>query len=227
MPCLIEEQRPQAVLPPSAAAPPAVRLVLDAQAGDRSALCTLFERHRRSVFATALRYVRDDGEAQELCQEVFLRVMRKIGQLSNPHCFGAWLHSIAERMALNHAVRRRHLMSLSPELVEQASSLQGSPLGNVLANERRVQVRRGLRRLSALDRRTLLAYYFLGMSVRQMSRRFHVPEGTIKRRLHEARKRLARQLGRMGLPLPVSAQQPRRGRTAGTAACASASVAGC
>ncbi len=220
MSCVIEEKAPQPASRIDPAPPPGVRLVLAAQAGDRNALCTLFERHRRNVFATALRYMHDHGEAQELCQEIFLRVMRKIGQLSNPYCFAAWLHSIAERMALNRAARRRRDVSLSRQLAEQVSSPQGSPLGAVLANERRAQVRRALRKLSPLDRRTLLAFYFLGLSVRQMSRRFEVPEGTIKRRLHEARKRLARQLARLGLGTgkqakPLARNDTHRAESAG------------
>ena len=46
------------------------------------------------------------AEAQELCQDVFLQAMRKIDQLDDPRCFGGWLRSIADRMAINRMMRR-------------------------------------------------------------------------------------------------------------------------
>jgi RNA polymerase sigma-70 factor (ECF subfamily) len=64
----------------------------------------------------------------------------------------------------------------------------------MLDAESRAQVRSGLDQLSELDRTTLMAFYFDGQSLLEMSDQFRTPVGTIKRRLHVARKRLARQL---------------------------------
>jgi RNA polymerase sigma-70 factor (ECF subfamily) len=64
----------------------------------------------------------------------------------------------------------------------------------MLAREREDQVQRGLNRLPDLDRDTLLAFYFRGQSLIEMSDQFQSPVGTIKRRLHVARKRLAKEL---------------------------------
>ena len=68
------------------------------------------------------------------------------------------------------------------------------PLGDALAEERRQQVRSGLERLKTLDRETLVAFYVDGHSLVEMSHNFRSPVGTIKRRLHVARQRLAREL---------------------------------
>jgi len=171
-----------------------IALVQAAQQGDREALAPLFERFRRVVYATAMRSLRNHAEAQELCQEVFCQAMRKIGQLRNPVCFGGWLRSITRRMAINRAVRR------APEVCAEAGrSAPGlvereTPLGEVLARERASQLHKGLSRLGDLDRATLVAFYFRGQSLVEMSHQFRSPVGTIKRRLHVARKRLAREL---------------------------------
>ena len=61
-------------------------------------------------------------------------------------------------------------------------------------SERRSQVRAGLGRLGELDRDTLVAFYVQGQSLVEMSQEFRSPVGTIKRRLHVARKRLAKEL---------------------------------
>ena len=69
-----------------------------------------------------------------------------------------------------------------------------TPLSVVLERERSSQVRAGLRRLRDMDRETLEAFYVEGQSLLEMSERFEAPLGTIKRRLHVARKRLSREV---------------------------------
>ncbi|MFH1266122.1 MAG: sigma-70 family RNA polymerase sigma factor [Planctomycetota bacterium] len=169
-------------------------LVLAAQDGDRYAFEALVERYQRAVYLTVLGRLRNEAEAQELCQEVFLQAMRKIGQLRDPLSFGGWLRSIANRMAINRAVRTRPMARLDCEQSEPRAAGQETPLEEVLAQEQREQVHTGLRRLSELDRATLLAFYFRGRSLVEMSDEFDSPVGTIKRRLHVARKRLAKEL---------------------------------
>jgi RNA polymerase sigma-70 factor (ECF subfamily) len=170
-----------------------VARVRAAQQGDRAAFGELIEQFERAVFGTALKRLRDRGEAQELTQEVFVQALRKIGQLREPECFGGWLRSITNRLAINRQVRRGPVFSAECETLE-AISQDETPLAQVLAAERRRQVRAGLRRLRSLDRQTLVAFYVKGRSLVEMSSEFRSPVGTIKRRLHVARKRLAREL---------------------------------
>ncbi len=169
-------------------------LVRAAQNGDRDAFGRLFEQFQRAVHAIALRRLGNDAEAQEVCQEVFIQAMRKIDQLRDPRCFAGWIRSMASRMSLNRAVRGGPRMPVLSDSFEVAEPDQQTPLGNVLQEESRVQVHRGLDRLSSLDRATLVAFYFDGRSLIEMSNQFRTPVGTIKRRLHVARKRLAREL---------------------------------
>ena len=68
------------------------------------------------------------------------------------------------------------------------------PLDEMLAHERQSHVRTGLKRLRSMDRETLVAFYIKGRSLCEMSNEFGSPIGTIKRRLHVARKRLAEKL---------------------------------
>ncbi len=169
------------------------QLVRAAQQGDRDAFGRLFEQFQRVVCAIAFRRLGNHAEAQEVCQEVFIQAMRKIGQLRDPRCFAGWLRSMANRMSLNRAVRGQRMQPV-PESFEVASAAQQTPLGDMLEQESRAQLHSGLDRLSTLDRATLVAFYFDGRSLNEMSNEFRTPVGTIKRRLHVARKRLARAL---------------------------------
>lgn len=171
------------------------RLALAAQGGDRQAFGALFERFERQVFAIGLRRLGNFAEAQELCQDVFVQAMEKLDQLRTPECFGGWIASIAHRMAVNRAVRHLPMRGAEPGELEAARMDERTPLTNVLAGERNRRVRDGLARLTKLDRQTLEAFYVKGRSLKQMSGDFQAPVGTIKRRLHVARRRLAKEVG--------------------------------
>ena len=171
-----------------------LNLVLAAQAGDRQAFGDLALRYERVVYAIALRRLNNHAEAQEVSQEVFVKALQKLDQLRDPGCFGAWLRSIANRLAINRAVRAAPVFPTEQEALEANCIESETPLAAVLAHERTTQVREGLGRLGELDRATLVAFYMHGQSLVEMSDRFDSPIGTIKRRLHVARKRLAKEL---------------------------------
>ena len=171
-----------------------VALVRKAQTGDRQAFGELFVRFERQVFGDGLRRLRDYNEAQELCQDVFIQAMQKLPQLQVPEAFGGWLRAITHRMAINRIVRRRPDVPTEPESLEARCVDDRSPLMAVLAGERNEQLHAGLKRLRSLDRETLVAFYVHGQSLVEMSDSFDAPLGTIKRRLHMARKRLAKEV---------------------------------
>jgi RNA polymerase sigma-70 factor (ECF subfamily) len=171
-------------------------LVERAQAGDRTAYGELAVRFQPVVYAVAMARLRNPTEAQELTQEVFIHGMQKLDQLRDPHCFAGWLRQITVRMAINRLTRRGPVSSTDQEILQNTAAEAHSPLDNLVRSEQQDELYRGLDRLKDLDRETLMAFYIRGRSLKQMSREFETPVGTIKRRLHVARNRLRKQLER-------------------------------
>jgi RNA polymerase sigma-70 factor (ECF subfamily) len=171
-------------------------LVERARAGDRAAYGELVERFQPTVYAVALMRLRNPAEAQELAQEVFIHSMTKLDQLREPRCFAGWLRQITVRMAINRLARAGPVHGAEPEVLENAPAASSNPLDEMIRAEQRAELMSGLNRLKPVDRATLEAFYMRGRSLKQMSREFETPIGTIKRRLHVARKRLRRQLER-------------------------------
>src|SRR4051795_1985740 len=171
-------------------------LVLRAQTGDREAYGQLVERFQPTVYAVALARLRNPAEAQELAQEVFLHGMRKLPQLRDVQCFAGWLRQITVRMAINRLTRRGPLHKAESEVLENAEAAGASPLEALVKAEQAAELYRGLERQKPVDRATLVAFYLRGRSLKQMSREFETPVGTIKRRLHVARNRLKKQMER-------------------------------
>ena len=171
-------------------------LVERAQEGDRDAFGQLVEQYQRTVYAVCLGRLGNPSEALELTQEVFLHVMERLDQLREPERFAGWLRQVAARMAINRATRRVPPTSVESEILEGASvSLRrDDPLDGLISRERAALLWEGLNRLRSLDRETLVAFYIHGQSLLEMSERLEAPIGTIKRRLHTARKRLKAEL---------------------------------
>jgi RNA polymerase sigma-70 factor (ECF subfamily) len=169
-------------------------IVLAAQAGDRAAIESIYTRFQKPVQSIAYSRLRDWDEAEELSQDVFIQAFRRLDQLKVPAAFPGWLRQIVHRMAINRITRRRAPMALDQEVLEATCFVDASPLEAVLNRETRLQVHAGLAKLGDIDRKTLTAFYLKGQSLVEMSEAFDAPIGTIKRRLHVARKRLAKEV---------------------------------
>ena len=170
-----------------------VDLVTQSQSGDRAAMDQLYCRFQQHVLSIAYKRTGNWDEAQELSQDVFIQAFRRLSQLQAPEAFGGWLRQIVHRMAINRITRRPKPMSVDHEILEATVTCDSDPLQAVLTCEQKTQVHQGLSRLGDLDRQTLVAFYLDGQSLNQMSDAFAAPVGTIKRRLHVARKRLAKE----------------------------------
>src|SRR4051812_17350597 len=169
-------------------------LVRRAQAGDRDAFGELVEQFQRTVHAICLRRLGNPSEALEMTQEVFLHVLRRLDQLREPERFAGWLRQVTVRMAINRATRRNAPPSVETVVLEAASEHRDDPLDELITRERASRLWEALERLKGIDRDALVAFYIQGQSLIEIAERLDVPIGTVKRRLHTARKRLKAEL---------------------------------
>lgn len=169
-------------------------LVLQAKLGNQEAWEILIRRYFGLVHETIRTRVKRNADVEEICQEVFLQALRKLFQLEIPEAFGGWLRRIAERISLNWLTRTHYQAGLTDSYLEQHRDFRGEPVAEAIRRESRQRVLEGLDHLRSMDRQALVAFYLEGKSLAEISQEFAVPLGTVKRRLHVARKRLARVL---------------------------------
>src|SRR5215471_18791820 len=132
-------------------------LVRLARTGNRSAFDRLVQICEPMVFAVVFRRLRNRSEALEVTQDVFIQVLRKLGQLRDPERFGGWVRRIAVRLAINRAVRRPRESLGDSGALGTVRAVSGNPFERVVQNENAECVRECLGRLRDLDRRTLVA----------------------------------------------------------------------
>ena len=160
-------------------------------ARDSDALANLYDRHSRLLFGLILRIVRDRAEAEEILQEVFVRVWTR-AELFDPRLGGptAWLVRIARNRAIDRLRARRSRDAadeppLDESIPERPAAATGSvsPETAALHAERRSTVIDALVVLPAEQRRLIEAAFFEGYTHSELAARFGLPLGTVKTRI--------------------------------------------
>lgn len=174
---------------------------------DAHAFEQLFERYAEMIRRHLMHIVRDEATAQDLVQEVFLRVWTRAEQWNGQGPFKAWLYRIATNLALNslRSVRRRREQPLDipeewtgdeeggsvPAWLVDVSAL--GPDATLELSEQREQIRQLVDRLPEDKREAFRLVHQMELSIRAAADKLGVPEGTVKSRLHYAKNRLASQ----------------------------------
>jgi len=174
---------------------PRALMVERARAGDRDAFDALVAAHLSSTFRTALAILGSEADARDACQEAFLKAWRELPRLRDIGRFDAWLGRIlvnACRSALRTR-RRRHVREIRVEdpsaarLVARAQAVDDR-LGEFDA------LQRAFERLSVAERTLLALHYLEHRPLVEIAGMLGVPQGTVKSRLHAARRSLVRAL---------------------------------
>ena len=167
--------------------------------GDQDAFTILVHRYQKRVHALAWRKTGDFHIAEEITQDTFLRVYRKLDTLKNPNLFAGWLYVIANRLCDTWFQKRTpDVKSLETvpavELEEHAYSNYTAKQREERASEKRVDlVKRLLQKLPDSERVVITLHYLTGHSCKEISEFLDVSLNTVKSRLHRARKRLQKE----------------------------------
>ncbi len=186
------------------------QLIRRIQARETEAFESLLARYTPMLTAHIARIVRDDAAAQDLVQEVFLRVWTRAAQWDGRGAVKGWLYRIATNLSLNHlrSVRRRPQQplempagdlsddeeSLVPGWMIDASAL--TPEAQLEAVEQQKLLGRLIDDLPPEKREVFRMVYDDEMDLHSVASALGVPEGTVKSRLYHSRKRLADQLSK-------------------------------
>ncbi len=167
--------------------------------GDENAWRELVTRHSRKVFGLCYRFAGRVDEAEDLTQEVFLRVYQSLDRYrSNAGAFKTWLMTVARNHAIDHYRRRREERQRRDDSAEgELELLPSGEEGPVMALERqeRVQlVQRGLRALPEDLREPIILCDLQGLPYDEAAKVLEVPLGTVKSRLNRGRLELAKRL---------------------------------
>ena len=172
--------------------------------GDESHFRVLVDRHRRPVFRLVLSIlgVGHREAAEELTQDVFLKVYQKLGQFRGDAKFSTWLYRIAYNQAVDYCARSRFKARHYGEevlYIMPTNRPQDDPFATVSEGRTASVVKECLARLPHLYRSVLHQHYWMGMTVHEISETLSAPEGTVKSYMHRARTKLHKLLAEKGV----------------------------
>lgn len=165
--------------------------------GDIGGLEILVRAHQTRAVRTAYLIVRERPLAEDVVQGAFVKAYEKITSFNVRRSFAPWFTKIVVNDAIKAAKRRERATSI-PNSDEPDIQLVDTALGPqelAEASEDRRRVWAALEELPPVQRAAIVQRYYLGMSEAEMSRSGLSPPGTVKWRLHAARKSLAKLLG--------------------------------
>lgn len=203
MPPLVQQR-----VPVSAARPTADAALIDrCLRQDASAWEEIVARFRRSVFHIAYKFTGKHDRAEDLTQEIFLKVFRSLDKFHRDADFSTWLSSVARHYCIDdYRARKREREVLVEDLLafDLAPASSGNPQRVLEEGDTRSLVRRGLEQLPAKLREAVVLRDLRGLTYQEMAERLGLPEGTVKSRINRGREELTRRL--------LRAQQPGRPR---------------
>jgi RNA polymerase sigma-70 factor (ECF subfamily) len=173
-------------------------LVPRCRAGDEVAWRELVTRHTRKVFGLAYRFTGRVDEAEDLTQEVFVKVYQTLARYrESDGPFGAWLAAVARNLAIDRYRRSRQerLRRVEdPAVLESVPAREDHPVAGLEREERKRLVHSGLRALPPDLRLPLVMCDLSGMPYEEIASALGIPLGTVKSRINRARLELAKRL---------------------------------
>ena len=179
------------------------------QDGDSRAFEVLLRRHRKPVYNFILRSVRSQATAEDLLQEVFLRVIRSAKSFRREAKFTTWVYSIARNMIIDHSRRMkfRNHASLDKPLKGKDGDSRGamldlvsdghhgaSPSRAATSNELRERLQEAIDSLSDEQKEVFMMREYVGLQFKEIAEIVGCPENTVKSRMRYALEALRKRL---------------------------------
>ncbi len=173
-----------------------VELVCRTLEGDFQAFGVLVQRYQNMVYGVIYAHLHNFHDAQDLAQDVLLKVYRSLLTYDIKRPFGAWLYTIAKRTALDW-LRSQERAVKTEAIIEEIADTAPEPDTIAERHEAQRLLQKALDSLSDVNRETFCLYYVDGYSINEIGELLSTPTGTVKRRLHVSRKLLREEVMKM------------------------------
>lgn len=189
--------------------------------GDQQAWETIVRQNWRKVFNVAYKFVGKHDEAEDLTQDIFLKIFKALNTFDRRANFQTWMVSISRNLCIDHyrSVRKER-QTIAREVdasdLQPASSDRG-PYASAEHQDLRAMLRLALEGLPPTLRTAVVLRDLQELSYQEIADRLRLPEGTVKSRINRGRLELARQLKRLQDKQPPQRRTRARGRRSGVA----------
>ena len=166
--------------------------VSQARAGEPAAWGVLFRRYQLPLYVYVFELVRHEQTSLDIVQETFIAAARHIGSLRDDSKFGGWLFGIAHQKCLQRWRKRTEV--LLDEIPDSPDEFEGSPDDLLIRREHETEFMNLLNQLPLPQRSVLLLHFIEDFSLEEIARITETQLGTVKSRMHYAKKSLRKLL---------------------------------
>jgi RNA polymerase sigma-70 factor (ECF subfamily) len=191
-------------------------LIEQCLAGDQAAWDTIVKQNWRKVFNVAYKFVGRHEEAEDLTQDIFLKIFKALASFDRRANFQTWIVSISRNLCIDHyrSVRKeRQTIAREVDTADlQPASSDRTPYAAAEHQDLRETLRQALQKLPVTLRTAVVLRDLQELSYQEIADRLGLPEGTVKSRINRGRLELARQIRRLQDKQPAARR--RRGTSA-------------
>ena len=185
-----------------AASPDAVEILIQrCLQGDQHAWDLIVRQYWRKVFNVAYKFVGKHDEAEDLTQDIFLKIFKSLDTFDRRANFQTWLISVSRNLCIDHyrSVRKeRETIDRGVDAADLApASPDAGPIAALEQRDRVVLLRRAMAALPETLRTAVLLRDIQELSYQEIADKLRLPEGTVKSRINRGRTELARQIRRL------------------------------
>jgi RNA polymerase sigma-70 factor, ECF subfamily len=186
---------------PSSAPDAVDALIQRCLAGDQDAWAQIVRQHWRKVFNIAYKFTGKHDEAEDLTQDVFLKIFKSLDTFDRRANFQTWLVSVSRNLCIDHyrSVRKERETidrGVDPAALTPAAKTV-SPIAALEQADRVTLLKKALAYLPPTLRSAVLLRDIQELSYQEIADQLHLPEGTVKSRINRGRTELARQIRRL------------------------------
>ena len=161
-------------------------LVLKCIQEDKEAFSEIVSRYKKLVFNVVYNYTKDPEEANDISQEVFIRIYKSLDSYNPQFKFSTWSAKIAANLCLDK-LRKKKRDFIPLEEIEAVSRENDTPEANYLRKEWRSNIRSAIEGLPDKYKTPIILYHSKGMSYNEMALTMNKPLSIVKNRLYRAR----------------------------------------
>jgi RNA polymerase sigma-70 factor (ECF subfamily) len=178
-------------------------LIIRAQNGNVSAFEELIYNYDKKVLALAMKYVKNEDDAKDIYQDVFIRVYKGLKKFQFNSEFSTWLYRIVVNVCLTHKTSssRREFVSIHPDSEDEnlntgldIEDLEPIPERAVTSREISEHIEKALETLSPRQKMIFILKHYEGYKLREIAEMLSCGEGTIKKYLFDAVRKMRTQL---------------------------------
>jgi RNA polymerase sigma-70 factor, ECF subfamily len=174
------------------------QLLIDSiQRGEMAAFQELVEKYKQKVYYMALDMTRNHHDAEDLSQEVFMKMYASIKDFRGDSKLSSWLYRIAMNLCIDKSRRKRLQMVELDEKIYEKPATEATPDVAIQSRAMQVQIQEALTKLPPRQRSIFVMRHYDELMLKEIAEALDISEGTVKAQLFRAIQKLQKELGRL------------------------------